>query len=209
MDIASACERWLSARGFSGEAHDDDPDAAVWRSGDCPRPAVCRLRGVRTGREDTLRTCRSLRAIEAASSGCAATSCARRSRWVVWRSFRTAAWCWGSSGRGQAGPLGSSSPRRSSLRSSRRSSRRRARRAQAGGGGGQAGDDGAGRGASVLGRAAQAGVRGERLGVSALQQADEAAVDRDPRAGDDAGGERVAAGDGAACGGVGGEVRGA
>ena len=26
MDIASACERWLSARGFSGEAHDDDPD---------------------------------------------------------------------------------------------------------------------------------------------------------------------------------------
>jgi len=26
VDIASACERWLSARGFSGEAHDDDPD---------------------------------------------------------------------------------------------------------------------------------------------------------------------------------------
>ena len=26
VDIATACERWLSARGFSGEAHDDDPD---------------------------------------------------------------------------------------------------------------------------------------------------------------------------------------
>jgi hypothetical protein len=26
VDIATACERWLSARGFSGEAHDDGPD---------------------------------------------------------------------------------------------------------------------------------------------------------------------------------------
>ena len=36
-----------------------------------------------------------------------------------------------------------------------------ARRAQAGEGGGQAGDDGAGRGTALLGRAAQAGVRGD------------------------------------------------
>jgi len=36
---------------------------------------VCGVRGLRTGREDTLRTCRSLRAIGAAWSGCAATSC--------------------------------------------------------------------------------------------------------------------------------------
>jgi len=26
VDIATACECWLSARGFSGEAHDDGPD---------------------------------------------------------------------------------------------------------------------------------------------------------------------------------------
>ena len=77
-------------------------------------------------------TCRSLRAIEAGSRGCAATSCDRRSCWVVWKGCPMGACSSGSSAPGVTVRAGSSFRRRSSPprgRPPRGRRRRRGRRA--------------------------------------------------------------------------------